>query len=210
MKTNRIVISLVAGMVGFCASATFADVMTYNGMGLKASVTLHYSGSPANNSTISAGQVFLSYQGQSLTAYCVDILQYLGNGEVDEWSPSRLTGGNLAAYLFETHASSVTTGLAAAALQTAIWEVLYENPCNGYNPNSGVFSITNNSAVASAAQALLAGLPGSYTAADDTIVLHSCKVQDMMVFDPTPVPEPATMALLAVGALPLIRRSRRA
>jgi len=54
----------------------------------------------------------------------------------------------------------------------------------------------------------LASLPDTFDIPDSVRVLHNDSYQDMLV--ETPIPEPTTMAILAVGAVGLLRRRRRA
>ena len=61
--------------------------------------------------------------------------------------------GPKAAWLLNTYASAVGTGVQAAALQIAIWESLYDND---HNLNTGNFSlVTSNAAYTGAAEASL-------------------------------------------------------
>ena len=204
MKTSISKFAIVVAMVLSCTvCVASADMMTHNGMGLKASVRIH---APGVNTNTHAGQMLIGYGGEDHIGYCVDIYHNAGSMEADELTLSSLNNGDMVAFLFETYADGVSTGLEAAALQVAIWEVINEDDANDFDAQHGEFHVTGNNNVRNAANVLLASLPTSYTTINDFYVLHNDDYQDMLIM----VPEPGTMALLCLGgAYSLIRRRRR-
>ena len=204
MKTSIFKSAIVVAMVLSCTVCVVsADIMTYNGMGLKAAVRLH---APGVNVHTYAGQMLVEYGGEDYIGYCVDIYHYAGTMEATELTLSSLNNGDLVAFLFETYADGVSTGLEAAALLVAIWEVINESDANAFNAQIDEFYITDNTNVLNAANVLLASLPTNYTPTKDFMVLHNDGKQDMLIM----VPEPGTMALLCLGGVySLIRRRRK-
>ena len=202
MMTVAVVVILVMG----CHVAS-ASIMTYKGIGLHSNVTLHAAGSPADGRRVSAGQYLISYEGTDYASYCVDIYHYLGSGEVTELPIDSLNNGDLVAFLFETYSEDVQDNIDAAALGVAIWEVIFETSDN-FDVTDGYLSITGNDAVAQAANDLLSTLPDSYQTQWDMLVLHSDCKQDMII-PGSPIPEPATLMILNLGAMGLIIRQRR-
>jgi len=208
-KSSILIVAMLSVMLLQVATVYADDIhyfMDYKGMGLKSSVKLYYKPAGLYGYTTSAGQMKIEYQDQDYLGYCVDLYHYAGDCWVTEKDPaSALRNGDLAAYLFETYAREVDTGLKAAALQVAVWEVISEKSSNDFDADGGLFRITKNDAVAGAANALLAGLPDYHVPDASTIVLECGCKQDMMI------PEPGTLALLAAGGvLSLLRRRRTA
>jgi len=190
------------------AAASPADVMTYHGVGLNQSVGLH---APGRNVNTKAGQMQITYKDVDYDSYCVDIYVYAGSSEVVEKPISVLNNWEQIAYLFENEAPNVSTNLEAASLQVAFWELLYEDGGNPWDAGSGDLYITGNADAVSGANALLAGVPSSYAPTYVNLVLDSPCKQDMLIPTDTPVPEPASMVVLAGGAaLVVVRRRRRA
>jgi len=203
------------GLCALCAALGLAtpaqaDVMTYLGTGLNQAVTLHAPGHLANGQVVHAGQYRISYQGETYTSWCVDLDQYTGTVSVTERSYLTLQNPSAVAYLFETYADSSMTSTEAAALAVSFWEVLTEPVGGPFSASSGNFWVTNNSAVAARAATMLASIPSSYTPTEDLVVLYSSTKQDMLIGRPgSGAPEPATLALVAGGAIALLGRKCR-
>lgn len=180
----------------------YADVMTYNGLPLKRTVTIHDPSLTGGQKTTSAGQFSITYKGMDYWSYCVEITQSAGTMDAIEQSITTLPNYQLVGYLFETFGPQVTnTG--AASLQVAIWEAVFETGPT-FNTASGTFYIDPGLAIISNANAMINSFPGSYNPTAIRLA-NPCK-QDMLI-----VPEPATMGLLSFGAAGLIaRRKRRA
>jgi len=192
-----------------------ADMMRYNGVGLKKCVDVKARHSIVGRDfRTSAGQMKLEYQGVDYLGNCVDAFQGAASANVTEVSYTALRNGGLIAYLFETNATDATTGEQAAGLQVSIWELLYENDNTlDFNLDTGNFKITNNNVIDDANGMLdymRANMPDDYLPTLDLVVLQSPCKQDMLIGRNTPViPEPATVTLLAIGGLLILKRRRR-
>ena len=109
----------------------------------------------------------------------------------------------------------MTTGEQTAGLQTVIWELLYEkNTAIDFNLDSGNFRIKNSNVIDDANSMLddmRANMPADYEPTMELLVLKSARNQDILIGrDAPPVPEPATAALTAAGALFALKRRRPA
>jgi hypothetical protein len=211
-------------------SKASASELNYTGMGLHDIVTINglVSGS------YYAGEITWAWSDPvpngfdpSIATYCVDILNELASPQtvnVSDTTDSNMTtpaadGGAKAAWLLNTYASAVTTGVQAAALQVAIWESLYDND---HNLNTGNFSlVTSSAAYTGAAEALLI-----YNQANDYLGhLFSASAPNHQYYtsvatwldavgprggqDQIATPEPATLALLGLGSIGAFSRRRR-
>lgn len=197
-------------MVTVCACTTIpspvlGSYMAYNGMGLNSQVRIHASGLLADNLKVAAGQLKVTHENTDHLAYCVDLDHYVKSADVTPEPMSFVNNGEKVAWLYETYAQSVTTGMEAAALSVAIWEVIYETDAT-FDAGTGYFTISENQGVLDGANDLLASLgsiPGSYTPSNGTMVLHNDQVQDVVV------PEPTTLGLLGAGAVCFFAKRRR-
>ena len=196
----RVMFVVMLFVISCLAPVGSADIMTYKGMGLRQMVYVHGDGV---NRDVYTGELLIGYQGQDYSSYCVDIYQNVTTCEVTEMPVTSLQNGDMVAYLYENLAGQVDTSLEAASLQVAIWELVFEAEGNCLDVESGQFYITDNAAVALAAEEILASLPDCYSAAATTMVLHSGAFQDVLV------PEPACLSLIVAGALLVIGRRRR-
>ena len=200
MKRSTPIATVLVLSLLLAAPAAFADVMTYDGLGLVSKVKLHAPGLLGDRLTVWAGEYDFTYQNTPYHAYCVDIDHFASTTEVTEKPIDFLRNGEQVAYLYETNMLSVRTSTDAAALGVAIWEVLYEDQEPTFDAGSGYFYITGNDAVLQAANALLASVPDSYEPTTNLMVLHSRCKQDMLIGSLGEIPEPATALLLLVGA----------
>ena len=228
MTSHRTIVSLLlAAILMLAASSASADPLyelQYKGTtGLGESVKLHAPGLMADGRTVYAGQMKYRYRGDNFISYCVDIDHWAGSSKVHELDVDHLNRGNEIAYLFLSEADNVTDELSGAAMQVAMWELLYEhdNYALDVTPEAGDgFSISlrhHNStdlAVANAANALLDTLddmPAGWDADTSVVLLHAeCKQDTIKPTGDPPVPEPATMAILGMGGIFFALRRRRA
>ncbi len=197
-----LVVSLCAS--GAITSPVLGSYMTYNGVGLTSHVRIDADGLLADGLSVPAGQLRIGYEGMDYLAYCVDLDHYAGSADVTEMSLDSIHNGDRVAYLFDSYADGVNSGLDAAALSVAIWEVIYETD-GTFDTGSGYFSISENQDALDEANVLLGSLssmPAEYTAVPGRTILHGEQVQDVLI------PEPATIALLGLGATGMLWRER--
>lgn len=229
---------LLLSVVSFSiASTASASELNYTGMGLRDIVTINANiGGNIVNDSYYAGQIKWDWTAPipdgfagSIITYCVDIVHELDDPQqvtvstTDDpgFTTTATDGAAKAAWLLNSLASSVTTGLQAAALQVAIWEALYDND---HNLSTGSFTIvTTDAAYTGAAQALAiasqanaylnqlfsAGAPNGQYYTSTAVWLDSTTVagrgQDQIT-----TPEPSSLMLLGLGGLFVRRRKQTA
>lgn len=136
-----------------------AAALTFTGMGLRDIVTIDANvGGTAVSGSYYAGEINWDWVAPipdglpaSLVTYCVDIVHEVVSPQnvtisttADPLFSSPATdAGGKAAWLLNQFAPTVSSGLAAAALQVAIWEVLYDND---HNLSTGSFTLVTTAA----------------------------------------------------------------
>jgi len=142
-------------------------------------------------------------------AFCVDLAQYINNGDTYETSVNLFSGATLENIdkLFTSAFAAVDTAVEAAAFQIALWEIV-EDTGTGYDLTSGAFAVSG--AAVDQANGYLSAL-GTQTGKYTLDFLESGTSQDVVTgaLNPNsplngggtiaPVPLPASGVLLLAG-----------
>lgn len=196
---------VVAGVVAAAATQSQAVTITYKGLGLSDSVQYKVNG---NSSSGKVGQLLINFENKNYKAYCVDIDHAIKSSwSADKEPLTVINGGKAMAYLYDKFAAGVNTGVKAAALQVAIWEVL-KDWGGSLNLSSGNFQLTSSSSVKSQAQQYLASLPSNlnnYTSKAYILESNNNPRSQHLI-----VPEPGTLAAVILTLPLIIARRHRA
>ena len=179
-----------------------------------------------NNFVNTSGNAPLNISSASvLDAFCIDIHTSLAYGSTgyslvtaDQYFKNSPAGtSDRVGQLYSRAYGSVSGSQTSAAFQLALWEIVTETEDNtGPFLGNGFFDASDNFGGAkSTAEIWLTNLD-SYVSGFDLFVLSSATdengkklSQDLLVVSPTPpvkVPEPGTLALLALGIFALVLR----
>lgn len=148
----------------------------------------------------------LDGKGVQLFAYCVDILHYSGPGSFNVVSLLDYLGGNTTKYdrlaALIAAAGGPANADSDAATQAAAWEIMYDTTYDLGSGNFAISNIHNDSDLITDANSLLtqavanAGKAGSNL---NLFVAVNRDKQDMLFWTTSPVPEPATWAMMLLG-----------
>ena len=215
---NRFAFILI-GLAG--AVALHAETFTYLGPNSthgQAHITLSgVPGSPVNL-TVITGENMFKYGFEAATyGYCVDLQAMAGNGSAWKGSTASLNAGQTIGHLLQEYAPQIhATGdkYGATALQLAIWDLLYDTPTGPSAQNNQAISLTSGhfkadnikvNGVAFDPSAYFAAFQSGFDESGLADVYHGTN-QSIQSF--AAVPEPASIAALAVGAAAQLRRRK--
>lgn len=150
--------------------------------------------------------------------YCVDLAHVVSppsDYEVDVLGVLPLSNGILAGKLFNLYSGGVDNGTKGAALQMAIWDAVYDGG-DGFTSGNFIHNGVSSSILTLGASYLSGALSSTDTGSATFFraTSHPNGRNQNMIADiqwgGEPVPEPATMAALAVGISGIARRRKSA
>ncbi|MCC7436018.1 MAG: PEP-CTERM sorting domain-containing protein [Methanoregulaceae archaeon] len=171
------------------------------------SVGINYAG---KSMTVGAGLANVSLDGNRVVGVCVDLAHWNTNGSSYQVNvlPMEERGATAtrAAWFFSSNVGVVDSKDKGAALQLAIWDILYDG---GDGLDTGTFQSSVTGAVRSITGTYLTDSTDHQSSAAYYLkaITHGDNLdmnQDYMV-----VPEPATVSAMVLGSLALLRRRRK-
>ncbi len=204
MQKISLIASVCALTIAIIAGQVDAAQITFNGFGYERMVSFEHNGSTME---VRAGEFLIDVDGTDEIAYCVDLDHRLKpEWEADFASVGMINGGLAVAYLYDHFADTISSNVEAAGLQVAICKVV-DDYGSGLDLWSGAFRMTGPGGVADMAENYLSTLPDDLSGyVTSSYILDSGdspRSQNLIV------PEPATLALIGLGCIPVVWRKRR-
>lgn len=209
MKSKLLMTFSTTAFLAVASQAQIVTVELDNHTGSSSATSVMYSYLSGGPVTTNATPFNASVDGFDFIAYCVDLTQ--GAAVDTDYQANRqsilsvLPGsvGERLAYIYNNHHNAGLTIEQQTAVQVALWEVRYDS---SFNLDSGNFkTMAINSTVKANAQAILADVLNPTGLIGNAYYYESqINSQDLM----GPVPEPASLAALGIGAMALIRKRR--
>lgn len=235
LKAISVVAGMVVGVMAPMHAATAGTVnLTFNGAAYGyENFNLVNGTPPVNDSNQAAGGFTMKVNtpndsqfkaNSSILTWCIELTQSITEGSSYNYTTTDLTSANpsWAGRLQELIAQNYQTVLSAAnsitsaAMQLAIWEVVFEPASSALNLSSGNFSASapwfngDSTSARNMAQGWLNNLSSSAdTGKYKIVMLTNGNAQDLVTVLPTPIPAAALLFGSALGLGGLLQRRRR-
>jgi hypothetical protein len=197
-------------LLALAAISASASSLTLNSVGLGSTVSVTGNGQTYN---VFAGQLNLTVDGQSMIGFCVDLYAKIGYQSYTTvtGAPASYANGGQAAWIVQTYGPQVSTGMQAAALQLALWDVVHDAG-NGLTAGNLVLNAAAGNSLLAAADAIVQASQGK-SSTHATIFCNTSATgyhAQTLIAATNDVPEPSTVAMLtAGGTLVIVARLRR-